>query len=284
MKKILSLLVAITFVALSFTSCTTADSSEVALVVDQVGNDAGTPNVQMKSGFIFYFPPTQDVFSYKTNVQHEEWTKEKTKHSDGGEQIDVTTSDTAPIGLDVALNVQLQRARAADLFIKYRVSMEDILDTRVKGLVRKQLIDIATLYTIDSLIQHRGAYEAHVTRILTPILEKEGFTLNNIAVTKLHMSDGYIDAINKKVKVIQETATIKSETEQAVQIAAKKVATAKGDYEAAQFNAKTKEIMSQPKMLALYEAETARIWADKGVSPYGSNNVFGANTNVLLNK
>jgi len=52
MKKVV-LLAAL--VAITMTSCTTADSSEVALVVDQVGNDKGVPNIQMESGFIFVF-------------------------------------------------------------------------------------------------------------------------------------------------------------------------------------------------------------------------------------
>ena len=56
MKKVLGLLGLV--VAMSVTSCTTADSAEVALVVDQIGNDKGTPNIEMASGFIFYFPPT----------------------------------------------------------------------------------------------------------------------------------------------------------------------------------------------------------------------------------
>lgn len=42
--------------------------------------------------------------------------------------------------------------------------------------------------------------------------------------------------------------------------------------------------MSQPKMLELYRAETERVWAERGVSPYGSNNVFGSAGNVLLNR
>ena len=39
--------------------------------------------------------------------------------------------------------------------------------------------------------------------------------------------------------------------------------------------------MSQPAVLKLYEAETERKWAEKGVSPYGNNNVFGAGVTVL---
>ena len=94
----------------------------------------------------------------------------------------------------------------------------------------------------------------------------------------------YRKAIETKIKVIQETATIKSQTIQAEQTALKKVALAKGNYEAALYDAKTKEILSQPKLLELYRAETERVWAEKGKSPYGQNNVFGSTSGILLNR
>jgi hypothetical protein len=280
MKKVLGLLGLV--VAMSVTSCTTADSSEVALIVDQIGNDKGIPNVEMASGFIFYFPPTQDVFLYPTNVQHKIWSANDEEGNDT--RINVTSSDGATFGLDVALNIQLQRERASDLFIKYRVDMDKLIDTRVKTIVRKELLDNAVGFASDSLLQHRNIYEANVSKTLAIALNKEGFDLSNLAVTSMSIPDSYRAAINKKIKVIQETATIKSQTEQAQQEAMRKVAVAKGNFEAAQFDAKTKEIMSQPKMLELYKAETERIWAQRGVSPYGNNNVFGAGTGIMLNR
>lgn len=280
MKKVLGLLGLV--LAMSVTSCTTADSSEVALVVDQIGNDKGIPNVEMASGFIFYFPPTQDVFLYPTNVQHKIWSANDEDGQDT--RINVTSSDGATFGLDVALNIQLQRERAADLFIKYRVDMDKLIDTRVKTIVRKELLDNAVGFASDSLLQHRNVYEANVSKSLAIALNKEGFDLSNLAVTSMSIPDSYRAAINKKIKVIQETATIKSQTEQAQQEAMRKVAVAKGNFEAAQFDAKTKAIMSQPKMLELYRAETERKWAEKGVSPYGNNNVFGAGTSIMLNR
>lgn len=280
MKKVLGLLGLV--LAMSATSCTTADSSEVALIVDQIGNDKGVPNVEMASGFIFYFPPTQDVFLYPTNVQHKIWSAKDEEGNDT--RINVTSSDGATFGLDVALNIQLQRERASDLFIKYRVDMDKLIDTRVKTIVRKELLDNAVGFASDSLLQHRNIYEANVSKTLAIALNKEGFDLSNLAVTSMSIPDSYRAAINKKIKVIQETATIKSQTEQAQQEAMRKVAVAKGNFEAAQFDAKTKEIMSQPKMLELYKAETERIWAQRGVSPYGNNNVFGAGTGIMLNR
>jgi regulator of protease activity HflC (stomatin/prohibitin superfamily) len=270
--------------AMSITSCTTADSSEVALVVDQIGNDKGVPNIEMASGFIFYFPPTQDVYMYPTSVQHKVWTASLEEDSPTDEHIDVTSGDGATFGLDVAINLQLERAAAPALFTKYRVEMDELINTRVRNLVRKELLDNAVGFASDSLLQHRNVYEAEVTRTLTKSLAKEGFILNNIAILKMALPGSYKKAIERKIAVLQETATIISQTKQAEQTALKKVALAKGNFEAAQYDAKTKEILSQPKLLELYRAETERIWAEQGVSPYGTNNVFGSAQGILLNR
>jgi len=284
MKRILVIVaVVVTLLGLAG-SCKIADSAEVALVVDQIGTNKGVPNIEMASGFIFYFPPTQDVFMYPTSVQHKVWSADSNEDSPVDEHIDVTSADGATFGLDVSINLQLQRSRAADLFIKYRVGMEDLINTRVRTIVRKELLDNAVGFASDSLLQHRNVYESEVTKTLTKSLEKEGFTLNNIAILKMALPASYKAAIERKIAVLQETATIISQTKQAEQTALKKVALAKGNYEAAQYDAKTKEILSQPKLLELYRAETERKWAEKGVSPYGSNNVFGGASNILLTR
>jgi regulator of protease activity HflC (stomatin/prohibitin superfamily) len=269
---------------LGVSSCKIADSAEVALVVDQIGTNKGVPNIEMASGVIFYFPPTQDVYMYPTSVQHKVWTADINEDSDTDEHIDVTSADGATFGLDVSINLQLQRARASELFVKYRVDMTELIETRVRTIVRKELLDNAVNFASDSLLQHRNVYESDVTKTLTVALNKEGFTLNNIAILKMALPASYKKAIERKIAVLQETATIISQTKQAEQTALKKVALAKGNYEAAIYDAKTKEILSQPKMLELYRAETERVWAEKGKSPYGSNNVFGSVQGILLNR
>ena len=284
MKRILVVVSVVLLFIFGVSSCKIADSAEVALVVDQIGTNKGVPNIEMASGFIFYFPPTQDVFMYPTSVQHKVWSATGDEDSQTDEHIDVTSADGATFGLDVSINLQLQRARASDLFIKYRVGMEDLINTRVRTIVRKELLDNAVSFASDSLLQHRNVYEANVTKTLTTALDKEGFTLNNIAVLKMALPASYKAAIERKIAVLQETATIISQTKQAEQTALKKVALAKGNFEAAQYDAKTKEILSQPKLLELYRAETERIRATNGTSEYGQNNVFGSAQGILLNR
>jgi len=284
MKRILVAVSLVLLLIAGVSSCKIADSAEVALVVDQIGTNKGVPNIEMASGVIFYFPPTQDVYMYPTSVQHKVWTADVNEDSETDEHIDVTSADGATFGLDVSINLQLQRAKAADLFVKYRVDMDELINTRVRTIVRKELLDNAVNFASDSLLQHRNVYEADVTKTLGVALNKEGFNLNNIAILKMALPASYKKAIERKIAVLQETATIISQTKQAEQTALKKVATAKGNYEAALYDAKTKEILSQPKLLELYRAETDRIWAQQGKSPYGSNNVFGSAQGILLNR
>jgi hypothetical protein len=284
MKRILVVVSVVLLFIFGVASCKIADSAEVALVVDQIGTNKGVPNIEMASGFIWYFPPTQDVFMYPTSVQHKVWSADANADSPTDEHIDVTSADGATFGLDVSVNLQLQRAKAADLFIKYRVGMDDLINTRVRTIVRKELLDNAVNFASDSLLQHRNVYESNVTKTLNVALEKEGFTLNNIAILKMALPASYKAAIERKIAVLQETATIISQTKQAEQTALKKVALAKGNFEAAQYDAKTKEILSQPKLLELYRAETERIRATNGTSEYGQNNVFGSAQGILLNR
>lgn len=284
MKKLSILLMLLIATLFTLPSCTTADSSEVAVVIDQLGNDKGIPNVELKSGFVFYFPPTQDVVLYPTSVQHKVWTASLEEDSPTDEHIDVTSADGATFGLDVGINLQLKRENAGTLYTKYRVEMQELINTRVRTIVRKELLDNAVKFASDSLLQHRNIYEANVTKTLSAVLDKEGFMLNNIAILKMSLPASYKAAIERKIAVLQETATIKSQTIQAEQTALKKVALAKGNYEAAVYDARTKEILSQPKLLELYKAETDRIRAQKGISVFGSNNVFGVPTGLLLQR
>ena len=74
MNRILVIVGVVLLFILGVSSCKIADSAEVALVVNQIGNDKGVPNIEMASGLIMYFPPTQDVYMYPTSVQHKVWT------------------------------------------------------------------------------------------------------------------------------------------------------------------------------------------------------------------
>lgn len=64
-------------------------------------------------------------------------------------------------------------------------------------------------------------------------------------------------------------------------LAESKAVEAENNFKAAEWDAKTKDILSQPAMLKLKELEIDQTWANKGVSKYGNNNVFGSETAII---
>ena len=66
------------------------------------------------------------------------------------------------------------------------------------------------------------------------------------------------------------------------------VAKAEAELQVARLQAQAKDVLSQPKMLELYRAETERIkwegYSKTGKSPFGEGNIFGDSPSVLLQR
>ena len=71
-------------------------------------------------------------------------------------------------------------------------------------------------------------------------------------------------------------------------LAAALVAKKQGEYEAAKFESKTKDILSQPKMIQLMEVENQRLmwegFLKHGKSPFGEHNIYGTTPSILMNR
>lgn len=112
---------------------------------------------------------------------------------------------------------------------------------------------------------------------LAGILEKE-FPAIYLEFGRVQITDVDIP------EAIAETAELNAKQAELNKLAASKVLESENNYKAAEWDSKTKDILSQPAMLKLKELEIEQTWANKGVSKYGTNNVFGTSTGILLNK
>jgi regulator of protease activity HflC (stomatin/prohibitin superfamily) len=127
----------------------------------------------------------------------------------------------------------------------------------------------------------RDKLEGEIDALVRKSLGKEDILVAFTEVKDVNLPEDIQSAII--AKQTQDQLNLKAEKLKVYEdnIASANVASAKGRYDAAEYDAKTKAIMSQPKMLALKQLEIEQIWAEKGVSPYGTNNVFGAGTTVV---
>lgn len=180
---------------------------------------------------------------------------------------------------------------------KVELSLDYRLDPKKVNLLHTQITDVETkiLKTLKSagkeVVPQYSAVELNITKRqeaeqkLTEIIREE-LPEFFVEFRRIQMTD--VDIPTAVSKLAEETAVQlgrnelakKKEAEQTA-LAKAVVAKSKGLFEAAEFDVKTKKLMSQPAVLKLYEAETERRWAEKGVSKYGSNNVFGSNASVI---
>jgi regulator of protease activity HflC (stomatin/prohibitin superfamily) len=166
----------------------------------------------------------------------------------------------------------------------------DYSHTKLDPIARGALAKVIPHYTAQDLNKNkRDEAEMKLKGILAKEASTIYVTIARIQFTKVGIPSAVAKlATETAVQLGRNELASKKEAEQ-VALAKAKVATAQGDYDAGILNAKTKDILSSPKMLEMMRIENERImwqgFADTGKSPFGENNIFGGtNPTLLLNK
>lgn len=266
MKKVLLVLVLSLF---SLTSCETVDSGHKGVRVSW-GGETDMSKIYgegMHNGIMYLF---DDMIEYdvreKTTVQRFEF----------NDKNNMVTK--VELSLDYSLNplkVNLLHTKITDVEIK-------ILKT-----LKSAGKEVVPQYSaIELNISKRTEAEAKLAQIIAEELPEFYIEFKRLQMTDVDIPEAVANlATETAVQLGRNELAKKKEAEQTA-LAKAAVAKSKGLFEAAEFDVKTKKLMSQPAVLKLYEAETDRQWALKGKSKYGNNNVFGAGVSILkgLNK
>jgi len=185
---------------------------------------------------------------------------------------------------------------------KVEMSLDYNLNPRMVNMLHTEIKDIDTkiLKTMKSaakeVIPQYSAVELNITKRqeaedkLSAILERElpDFYVEfaRIQMTDVDIPDAVAElAKQTAVQLGKNDLASKKEAEQ-VALAKARVAEAQGEYDAAVLQAKTKDKLSQPKMLALMDKEIEMVYAKgfekHGTSRYGTGNWYGSNTAGVL--
>jgi regulator of protease activity HflC (stomatin/prohibitin superfamily) len=156
------------------------------------------------------------------------------------------------------------------------------IDTKIMKTLKSSGKEVVPQYTASDLnLKKRQEAEAALRDIISKELPEFYVEFARVQITDVDIPKAIANVAEETA--IQEgrnSLASKKELEQ-TNLAKARIAEAKGKYDAALYDAKTKDIMSSPKMLELKKLEIEMEWARKGVSKYGSNNVFGAGTSVI---
>lgn len=199
--------------------CTRVDSSEVGIRFNKLSlTEQGKLDASPVTGYVFYNPITTAVHTYPTFVQRVDY-----------EPFTVNTKDAAIFTMDPTMAYYLNRDKAAEVFFKYRKSLEEIQEGYMRTVIYDAYRVTANSYTSDELMANRANFEQEVRIMLDSTLTQEGFTVTEFTsqITPPESLRKMIDAKNAAVQ-----AALKAENEVKQAEANAKIAVAKAQGEA----------------------------------------------------
>lgn len=268
MKKGLGLLIAVAMV-----SCTTVDSGHKGVKVSWGGETDMTTILPegMDAGLSWLF---DDMIPYDVR-EHT-----MVKSFEFNDTNDMVT--TVTVALDYNLDPKSVN--------KLHVGINDV-ELKIATSLSSAAKEVVPQYSAVDLNKHKRAEgEAKLSALLKSELPEFFVEFKRVRFTDINIPSGISKlAEQTAVQIGRNELASKKEAEQ-VALAKAKVATAQGDYDAGILNAKTKDIMSSPKMLEMMRVENERImwegFKKTGKSPFGENNIFGGqgSPTLLLNR
>lgn len=264
MKKFLGILA---IALLAFTSCTTVDSGHKAVKVSWGGqtdmSQVLDEGVDWGIGWLW-----NETVEYEAR---EQTITIKAEYNDINDM---------PTPVEVTLYF---KPMAKSLNKLHKEFGEDYKTVKLMPLFKGALKEVVPHYSAQGLNKSdRDKAEKELKDILVKDLATIYVEASRVSITDVDLPKG-----------VSETAVAIATQESRNQLAKKKeaektalaqaaIAESKGKYEAALFDAKTKDIMSQPKMLELLKleiqmqkAKNDEFRAKAGKSEWGENNIFG---------
>ena len=270
-KHILTL-VAIALIILIIPStmvrCTRVDSSEVGIRFNKLSlTEQGKLDASPVTGYVFYNPITTAVHTYPTFVQRVDY-----------EPFTVNTKDAAIFTMDPTMAYYLNRDKAAEVFFKYRKSLEEIQEGYMRTVIYDAYRVTANSYTSDELMANRANFEQEVRLMLDSTLTQEGFTVTEFT-SQITPPESLRKMIDAKNAAVQAALKAENEVKQAEANAKIAVAKAQGEAKAMKIKADAEAYYNRTISASLSQMVRQEDWIEKwdGKLPQ----VSGGNTPLI---
>ena len=232
--------------------CTRVDSSEVSIKFNKLSlSEQGTLKASTVTGYVFYCPITTDVETYETRVRQVNY-----------DPFVVQTKDGSKFSMDPNLSYHLVRARGADVFGKYRKSLEHIEQNYMRTAIYDAYRINANKYTADELIASRAKFEDDVKLMLDSTLSEEGFHIEQFT-SQIEPPASLTEMINAKNAAVQAALKAENEVKKAEADAKIAVAKAEGEAKAMRVKADAEAYYNMKISASLTDRIVAEDWIEK---------------------
>ena len=245
------------------------DVGNVGLKVNNTGDERGVSKTAYVTGWVFYNSWLSRIKEFPVTQQHIDY-EEAAIITKGGFQAIIKPS----------FNWSVNPGNAADMYQNLKQDVDQIKDTWLKNAIIGAVNDIANLYTVDSIFNHRAEFEADIVKECNKRVSK-WFNVSQLR-TNIIPPKEITQAINAKTAAVQEAQAAIQQKIVAEAQAQTQIAKAKGDSAQAVISAsgRAEAVRKEQQFLTPMYIDYIRVQRWDGKYP---TTMLGGNTSTLLN-
>jgi hypothetical protein len=192
------------------------DAGHKGLKINLVGDQRGVSSYQYKTGWVLYNTWTEQVLEFPTYQQHIEY-------EDQGVILKGGFSAT----IKPTFNYSLREDAIGDMFVNLRLSISEIEKGWLKNAIIGAVNDVANTWEVDSIFNHRQAFESAIVAECNVRLSK-WFNVSQLR-TNITPPEALQESIIAKTKAIQQAEASEQQAIAAISEGRRKVAVARAD-------------------------------------------------------
>jgi len=244
------------------------DVGNVGLKVNNTGDERGVSKTAYVTGWVFYNNWLSRIKEFPVTQQHIDY-----------EETSIITRGGFQAIIKPSFNWSVNPGNAADMYQNLKQDVDQIKDTWLKNAIIGAVNDIANLYTVDSIFNHRAEFEADIVRECNKRVSK-WFNVSQLR-TNIVPPKEITQAINAKTAAVQEAQAAIQQKIVAEAQAQTQIAKAKGDSAQAVISAsgRAEAVKKEQQYLTPLYIDYLKVQKWKGDVP---TTVLGSNTNTLV--
>ena len=129
------------------------DVGNVGLKVNNTGDERGVSKTAYVTGWVFYNNWLSRIKEFPVTQQHIDY-----------EETSIITRGGFQAIIKPSFNWSVNPGNAADMYQNLKQDVDQIKDTWLKNAIIGAVNDIANLYTVDSIFNHRAEFEADIVK------------------------------------------------------------------------------------------------------------------------
>jgi len=127
------------------------DTGYVGIKVDNVGDSKGNSKIEYTRGWVFYNSWLSRIYEFPIHQQHIDY-EENIVITKGGFQATIKPS----------FNYSINPGNVDNMFQNLRVGVKEMEQGWLKNAIISSVNDVANLFTVDSIFNHRAEFEAAI--------------------------------------------------------------------------------------------------------------------------